>query len=259
MFSIPAPTSNNYNPFPAVNDTDDNSSTSSSQEALPRYEECPPAYNTHIVTAPHPGPVVRHFSQTHSISIGQIICQITPGSILRFQSPHDIQTDVTATVRRYYGPHYELFQRVLVVRNYMCGQLSKLVDEYRSVAASGKRLSSKEMVATLSKALTYIYTDLQTSSSGLTYGLNLLITSSKTTYHQAIQTGGSIVQPTYFEHDTPEVRDVVRGLVRGKEEVVERAVESAFHPYVEPLGSDGGDEKWLTGVGMKKGSSMSAA
>ncbi|ODO05540.1 hypothetical protein I350_04591 [Cryptococcus amylolentus CBS 6273] len=194
---------------------------SSSQEALPRYEAPPPAYRTLAPTRP-----IKTFSQTRAINIGQIICYIAPGSILKFQNPNNIQVEVSATVKRYYGEDYTLFQRVLIIRNYVKAQLFRLVEEFKLVDASYNLKSTpKEMVAYLEQALQYIYTDL--NHSGLTHGgLPLLIYHSKTTYSNAIQKGGSILQPHYFEHDTPEVREVTKGLIEGKRVEVERAVGS---------------------------------
>ncbi|ODN77492.1 hypothetical protein, variant [Cryptococcus amylolentus CBS 6039] len=79
--------------------------------------------------------------------------------------------------------------------------LFRLVEEFKLVDASYNLKSTpKEMVAYLEQALQYIYTDL--NHSGLTHGgLPLLIYHSKTTYSNAIQKGGSILQPHYFEHD----------------------------------------------------------
>ncbi|ODN95320.1 hypothetical protein L198_04716 [Cryptococcus wingfieldii CBS 7118] len=160
----------------------------------------PPIVHVRLPSSPSPS-----ILQLTSITIGHVICYIALGSILKFQNPNNIQIEVGATVRRYYGADYTLFQRALIIRNYVEAQLLRLVEEFK-----------------LNKPF---YTDL--NHSGLTHGgLPLLIYHSKTTYLDAIQKGGSTLQPHYFEHGTTDAREVTKGSIEGKRVEVERAVGS---------------------------------
>ncbi|ODN77484.1 hypothetical protein L202_04658 [Cryptococcus amylolentus CBS 6039] len=213
-----------------------NSSSSSPEPEPPLYAECvsgtegrrPPAYgdttsSTSLPTNPFVGLV-------NQINLGQMIVWLSRPSTLKSRKPghSQIQAKVTATIRTCYGDNDTLFQRAVLIQNYLEAQISRLIAEFQAVAkASGRTLRSGDLSSLVHEALEPIYASI--SEYNLTYGLKLVICESKQASRRAAK---SLARPGCPLYHNRTLDEVVEGLVISREWQVKEAVESVLlkHP-----------------------------
>ncbi|ODN95327.1 hypothetical protein L198_04723 [Cryptococcus wingfieldii CBS 7118] len=224
----------------SVASVNSSSSSPAGEPEPPSYAECvsgtegrrPPAYgdttsSTSLPTNPFVGLV-------NQINLGQMIVWLSRPSTLKSRKPGhcQIQAKVTATIRTCYGEDDTLFERAVLIQNYLEAQISRLIAEFQAVAkASGHTLRSGDLISLVHEALEPIYASI--SEYNLTYGLKLVICESKQASRRAAKTGGSLARPGCPLYDNRTLDEVVEGLVISREWQVKEAVENVLSKHPE--------------------------